>query len=117
MECTGRANVMSTWRLEANTLKFLLKFAGSTVHTYDRILPFNKDLTKPQPQLLRYLLTQPYNKELTNHVLSLKKPTKETPTPGVCIPLQKQLVVCLVDLMRLAEEENETLRQNPEVFF
>ena len=28
--------------------------------TYERILPYCRDLTCPQPQLIRYLLSQPY---------------------------------------------------------
>lgn len=101
VEYMGRANVMSSWKLEPTSLKFLLK--GIT--TYDRILPYNKDLVKPQPHFLRYLLTQMYSKDLINHVLSLKKPTKEVPTPGICFPLQRQLVISLLELMRMAEQE------------
>ena len=52
----------------------------------------------------RYLLTQTYSKDLINHVLSLKKPTKEIPTPGICFPLQRQLVISLLELMRMAEQ-------------
>ena len=58
----------------------LVSSQGSS--TYERILPYNKELTRPQPQLLRYLLTQPGSKDLINHVLSLKRPSKETPTSG-----------------------------------
>jgi len=103
VEYLGRANVMSTWKLEPTTLKFLLKQNFS----YERILPYHKELTKPQTHFLRYLLTQTYSKDLINHVLSLKKPAKETPTPGLCVPLQKQMVVCLLELMRMAEQENQ----------
>jgi mediator of RNA polymerase II transcription subunit 23 len=104
VEYMGRANVMSTWKLEHSTLKFLLKMTLNTT-TYDRILPYSKEYFKPQPKFLRYLLTQTYSRDLINHVLSLKKPTKETPTPGVCIPLQSQVVHCLLELMRACEQE------------
>ena len=50
-----------------------------------------------------------YSKDLINHVLSLKKPTKEVPTPGICFPLQRQLVISLLELMRMAEQEMHKL--------
>ena len=56
VEQLGRAHVVSTWKLDSTSLKFFLK---GTV-TYERILPYSRDLTCPQPHLVRYLLSQPY---------------------------------------------------------
>ena len=53
MEQLGRAHLMSTWKLDPTSLKFLLK--GSA--TYERILPYCMELVQPQPQLLKYLLS------------------------------------------------------------
>ena len=52
VEYMGRANAMSTWKLEHSTLKFLLKMTLNTT-TYDRILPYSKEYFKPQPRFLR----------------------------------------------------------------
>ena len=53
VEQLGRAHLMSTWKLDPTSLKFLLK--GSA--TYERILPYCMELVQPQPQLLKYLLS------------------------------------------------------------
>ena len=101
VEQLGRAQIVSTWKLEPTTLKFLLK--GSL--TYERILPYCKELVLPQPQLLRYLLSQPYSKDLVNYVLGLQKPRKEGATGSSrCPPLEQQMVEITVAAMELAEE-------------
>ena len=105
VEQLGRAHVMATWKLEPGSLKFLLK----GVMTYERILPYCSDLTSPQPHLVKYLLSQPYSKDLVNHVLGLQKPRKEAVTPsGRCVPLEQQLVLLLLDAMQLAEDSPQS---------
>jgi len=52
VEVSGRANNVSTWRLEASSLKFLLK--GNTI--YERILPYSREIVAPQKELLKYIL-------------------------------------------------------------
>ena len=56
VEQLGRAHVVSTWKLDSTSLKFFLK--GTM--TYERILPYSKYLTAPQPHLVKHLLSQPY---------------------------------------------------------
>ena len=53
VEQLGRAHMVNTWKLDASSLKFFLK---GTV-TYERILPYSRELTSPQPQLVRYVNT------------------------------------------------------------
>ena len=42
VEQLGRAHLVSTWKLDSSSLKFYLK---GTV-TYERILPYSRDLTR-----------------------------------------------------------------------
>ena len=42
---------MSAWKLDPNSLKFLLNNM-----TYDRILPYAKDISGPQKDLLKHIL-------------------------------------------------------------
>jgi len=101
VEQLGRAHVMSTWKLDPVSLKFFLKGAM----TYERILPYCRDLTCPQPQLIRYLLSQPYSKDLVNHVLGLQKPRKDSTTAsGRCAPLEQQMVLLLVEAMQISQD-------------
>jgi mediator of RNA polymerase II transcription subunit 23 len=82
VEQLGRAHVLSTWKLDPASLKFLLK----GTNTYERILPYCRELTQPQPHLVKYLLSQPYSKDLVNHVLGLQKPRKDSaPATGRCV--------------------------------
>ena len=60
VEQTGKAHVVSTWRVDPHSLIFLLK--GTL--TYDRILPYNKELLEPQRDLLTYIMKQLYSKDL-----------------------------------------------------
>lgn len=47
-----------------NTLKF----------THRGILPYDPELYQPQKNLLRYVLEQPYSKDMVSAMLSLPKP-------------------------------------------
>ena len=62
VEHTGKAHQISSWKVEPTTLKFLLK--GNM--TYDRILPYAKEIVEPQRELLMYILRQLSSKELVN---------------------------------------------------
>ena len=100
VEHLGRAHLVSSWKLDSASLKFYLK---GTV-TYERILPYCSDVTSPQPQLVRYLLTQPYSKELVTHVLGLQKKRADSAvSSGRCLNLEQQLVELLFDAMTMAE--------------
>ena len=48
--------------------------------TYDRILPYSKELVEPQRQLLQYILRQLSSKELVNSVMGVQKPRKDQAT-------------------------------------
>ncbi len=50
--------------------------------TYERILPYAKEIVEPQRDLLRYVLRQPYSKEMVNSMLGLQKPSKKDPEGG-----------------------------------
>lgn len=105
VEQTGKAHVVSTWKMDPHNLKFLLK--GSL--TYDRILPYSKDLVEPQRDLLLYILRQLYSKELVNNVMGVQKPRKD-PATGVSqilrYPmLEEQLIALFVAAMHEAEDE------------
>jgi len=111
VEQLGRAQVVSTWRLDSTSLKFILK--GTL--TYERILPYCRELVLPQPQLLRHLLSQPYSKDLVNYVLGLQKPRKEGSSGASrCLPLEQQMVEVTVVAMQLAEDnpQAETLSES-----
>ena len=61
-------------------------------------------MSSPQPQLVKYLLSQPYSKELVTHVLGLQKPRKDSSgASGRCVPLEQQLVSLLSEVMVMSE--------------
>jgi hypothetical protein len=66
VEQTGKAHVVSTWRVDPHSLIFLLK----GTFTYDRILPYNKELLEPQRELLTYIMKQLYSKDLVGFITS-----------------------------------------------
>lgn len=64
VEHTGYGdNFVTPWLLDKNTLQFSLK--GN--------LPYDTDLLKPQTDLLRYVLEQPYSKDMVCAMLELSK--------------------------------------------
>ena len=65
VEHSGKSHLVSSWKLEPNSLKFILR--GTM--TYDRTLPYGKSVTEPQKDLLEYVLRQPYSKEMINNML------------------------------------------------
>ena len=64
VEHTGYSDhLVSQWLLDRNTLQLSLK--GS--------LPYDSELLKPQTNLLRYVLEQPYSRDMICSMLRLQK--------------------------------------------
>lgn len=59
----GPDNLNTSWLLDTNTLKLSLK--GN--------LPYERELLEPQTQLLRYVLEQPYSRDMVCLMLGLTK--------------------------------------------
>ena len=111
-EQSGKAYQISSWKIDPSTLKFLL----IRTITYDKILPYSKELVQPQKEMLIYLLRQLSSKELVNSVLGVQKPRKD-PATGVSPPqryplLEEQLVTLFYQAM---EEAEESLKDNSEL--
>ncbi|XP_059897120.1 mediator of RNA polymerase II transcription subunit 23 isoform X2 [Gadus macrocephalus] len=81
--------ICNSWKLDPNTLRFPLR----------GMLPYDKDLFEPQTGLLRYVLEQPYSREMVCNMLGLNKQHKQR-----CPVLEEQLV----DLVVYAMERSET---------
>uniref|UniRef100_A0A3Q4I764 Mediator of RNA polymerase II transcription subunit 23 n=1 Tax=Neolamprologus brichardi TaxID=32507 RepID=A0A3Q4I764_NEOBR len=81
--------ICNSWKLDPSTLRFPLR----------GMLPFDKDLFEPQTGLLRYVLEQPYSREMVCNMLGLNKQHKQR-----CPVLEEQLV----DLVVYAMERSET---------
>ena len=63
VEHTGfNENLVIPWQLDKNTLRFTLK--GN--------LPYDSDLLKPQIELFRYVLEQPYSRDMVCSMLGLQ---------------------------------------------
>lgn len=63
VEHSGLPDSQSPWKLDPSTLKFSLK----------GILPYDKELLEPQTGLLRYVLEQPYSRDMVCCMLGLVK--------------------------------------------
>lgn len=104
VEQTGKAHQISSWKIEPTTLKFLL----IRNLTYDRILPYAKELVEPQRPLLSYILRQLSSKELVNSVLGVQKPRKDLNTglsPAMRYPLlEEELVNLFIEAMIEVED-------------
>ncbi|KAK4327235.1 hypothetical protein Pmani_002291 [Petrolisthes manimaculis] len=72
---------INSWKLDPLTLKFQLKGA----------LPYSLELLEPQPALLRYILKQPYSREMVCTVIEIQKKLKQR-----CVALEEQLVELMV---------------------
>ncbi|KAH0954985.1 hypothetical protein HN011_002731 [Eciton burchellii] len=93
VEHTGYADhLINPWLLDPTTLKFSLK--GN--------LPYDADLLKPQTKLLRYVLEQPYSRDMVCSMLGLQKQHKQR-----CIVLEEQLVELVI--LAMERSENETI--------
>ncbi|KAK0059322.1 mediator of RNA polymerase II transcription subunit 23-like isoform X2 [Biomphalaria pfeifferi] len=80
----------NVWRLNRNTLRFALNGP----------LPYNRELQEPQNNLLRYVLEQPYSRELVCNMLELNIQAKQ-----LCEVLEQQLVDLLVLALERFEQE------------
>ena len=107
VEQNGKAHAISSWKMDPHSLKFLLK----QTLTYEKVLPFSKNLCKPQTNLLRYILKQPYSKDLVNSVLGVQKPRKDSSDPSGRGPgslsqypmLEEQLVLLFVEAVEQSD--------------
>ncbi|KAI5734599.1 hypothetical protein M8J77_008576 [Diaphorina citri] len=91
VEHSGYAETqINPWRLDPVTLKFSLK--GN--------LPYDASLLKPQTKLLRYVLEQPYSRDMVCSLLGLQKTQKNR-----CVALEEQLVELLIVAMERSEAE------------
>uniref|UniRef100_A0AAY4E3H4 Mediator of RNA polymerase II transcription subunit 23 n=1 Tax=Denticeps clupeoides TaxID=299321 RepID=A0AAY4E3H4_9TELE len=84
--------ICNSWKLDPTTLRFPLR----------GMLPYDKDLFDPQTGLLRYVLEQPYSRDMVCNMLGLNKQHKQR-----CPVLEDQLV----DLVVYAMERSETEEQ------
>ncbi|KAM9316931.1 mediator of RNA polymerase II transcription subunit 23 isoform 5-T5 [Gastrophryne carolinensis] len=84
--------ICNSWKLDPLTLCFPLK--GH--------LPYDKDLFEPQNALLRYVLEQPYSREMVCNMLGLNKAHKQR-----CPVLEDQLVDLVVYAMERSETEEK----------
>ncbi|GAA6078789.1 mediator of RNA polymerase II transcription subunit 23, partial [Tachysurus ichikawai] len=55
--------ICNSWKLDPATLRFPLR----------GMLPYDKDLFEPQTGLLRYVLEQPYSRDMVCNMLGLNK--------------------------------------------
>lgn len=91
VEHSGYADhLINPWRLDPNTLKFSLK--GN--------LPYDSEITQPQVNLLRFVLEQPYSRDMVCSVLNLQKNHKQR-----CPQLEEQLVWLVLSAMERSELE------------
>ncbi|XP_043923926.1 mediator of RNA polymerase II transcription subunit 23 [Protopterus annectens] len=84
--------ICNSWKLDPSTLRFPLK----------GLLPYDKDLFEPQTVLLRYVLEQPYSREMVCNMLGLNKQYKQR-----CPVLEDQLVDLVVYAMERSETEEK----------
>ncbi|XP_076872671.1 mediator of RNA polymerase II transcription subunit 23 isoform X1 [Brachyhypopomus gauderio] len=90
--------ICNSWKLDPATLRFPLK----------GMLPYDKDLFDPQTGLLRYVLEQPYSRDMVCNMLGLNKQTLNIAQHKQrCPVLEEQLV----DLVVYAMERSETEEQ------
>ncbi|XP_046729572.1 mediator of RNA polymerase II transcription subunit 23 isoform X1 [Silurus meridionalis] len=90
--------ICNSWKLDPATLRFPLR----------GMLPYDKDLFEPQTGLLRYVLEQPYSRDMVCNMLGLNKQTLNIAQHKQrCPVLEEQLV----DLVVYAMERSETEEQ------
>lgn len=94
VEHSGYADhLINPWKLDPTTLKFSLK--GN--------LPYDRELLERQTGLLRYVLEQPYSRDMVCSMLGLQKQHKQR-----CVALEEQLVELVIIAMERSETETET---------
>ncbi|BES98684.1 Mediator of RNA polymerase II transcription subunit [Nesidiocoris tenuis] len=91
VEHSGYADhLINPWKLDPVSLKLSLK--GN--------LPYDKSLLEPQTKLLRYVLEQPYSRDMVSSMLGLQKQHKQR-----CVALEEQLVELIMIAMERTENE------------
>ncbi|XP_065086456.1 mediator of RNA polymerase II transcription subunit 23 [Ochlerotatus camptorhynchus] len=83
-------NLINPWKLDPNTLKLALR--GN--------LPYEPELLQPQIKLLRFVLEQPYSRDMVCSMLNLQKTQKQK-----CVALEEQLVWLVICAMECSEKE------------
>lgn len=76
------------WRLDCITLRLIVK----------GILPYDAELQQPQTGLLRFVLEQPYSKDMIGSMLNLQKQCKTR-----VVAIEEQLVWLIISAMERAE--------------
>ncbi|XP_033263083.1 mediator of RNA polymerase II transcription subunit 23 isoform X6 [Orcinus orca] len=90
--------ICNSWKLDPATLRFPLK----------GLLPYDKDLFEPQTALLRYVLEQPYSRDMVCNMLGLNKQTLNIAQHKQrCPVLEDQLVDLVVYAMERSETEEK----------
>ncbi|XP_068748521.1 mediator of RNA polymerase II transcription subunit 23-like [Montipora capricornis] len=85
---------ITVWKLDPNTLSFPLK----------GLLPYDKELLKPQTKLLQYVIAQPYSRDVICTMLGLNKQQKQR-----CPALEELLVDLIVVAMEKSEENDVSM--------
>uniref|UniRef100_A0A2K6G3J2 Mediator of RNA polymerase II transcription subunit 23 n=1 Tax=Propithecus coquereli TaxID=379532 RepID=A0A2K6G3J2_PROCO len=88
--------ICNSWKLDPATLRFPLK----------GLLPYDKDLFEPQTALLRYVLEQPYSRDMVCNMLGLNKQVLYYHKQR-CPVLEDQLVDLVVYAMERSETEEK----------
>lgn len=83
----------NVWRLNPNNLRF----------TLNGPLPYTKEVQEPQSSLLRYVLQQPYSRDMVGSMLGLNKQEKRR-----CEVLEEQLVDLVVSAMEHSENSDSS---------
>lgn len=99
-------NSNNIWKLDPVTAKFQLR----------GLLPYNKEILEPQVGLLKYILEQPYSRDMVCSILGLSNKQKQR-----CPILEEQLVDLIVTAMEKSENESESTNDSeqscPTTFF
>lgn len=82
--------LINPWRLDPTTLKFAVR----------GILPYDAELSQSQKGLLRFVLEQPYSKDMVCSMLNLQKQCKVR-----CSAIEEQLVWLVMSAMERSELE------------
>uniref|UniRef100_A0A182XM38 Mediator of RNA polymerase II transcription subunit 23 n=1 Tax=Anopheles quadriannulatus TaxID=34691 RepID=A0A182XM38_ANOQN len=83
-------NLIIPWKLDPDTLKLSLR--GN--------LPYDEELLQPQARLLRFVLQQPYSRDMVCSMLNFQKQQKQK-----CAALEEQLVWLVLNAMECSEKE------------
>ncbi|XP_058065826.1 mediator of RNA polymerase II transcription subunit 23-like [Anopheles bellator] len=86
-------NLIIPWKLDPDTLKLSLR--GN--------LPYDDELLQCQARLLRFVLQQPYSRDMVCSMLNFQKQQKQK-----CAALEEQLVWLVLNAMEYSEKESQT---------